>query len=187
MVDQTMAALTQLARLTVGAPPAQVMVGYLLANLDRVRFVSRIRPDMELAMSFGAHRRIEVPLVPWQGFLRGVPIPDPLLWIDTARQFGRASIAVRVSTDDGTLTELIRPQVDPEELKAQRQELESRMVGLRQEVDRTLDIYAEVRKLMQEPDGEHDPNLTQFYRIAHQQMEQLGEELSRLKERLQES
>jgi hypothetical protein len=185
-LDQLLAALAQLARLTVGAPPAQLMVGYLLGNAERVRFVSRIRSDAELAMSFGVHRRIEVPIVPWQGFIRGVPIPDPLLWVDAARPYRTAPIAVRVLTDDRTLTELLRTLLDPAEQRERRRDLEARIEQLRQEVDRTLDIYGELRRLMAEP-GEHDPNLPHFYRMAQQQMGQLGEELARLKERLEET
>jgi hypothetical protein len=163
------------------------MVGYLLGNVERVRFVSRIRPERELAMSFGAHRRIEVPLVPWQGFVRGVPIPDPLLWIEAARPYRTAPIDVRILTDDRTLTELLRAQLDPEDARERRRDLEERIGQLREEVDRTLDIYGEVRRLLAEPSGEHDPNLPEFYKLAQRQMGQLGEELARLKQRLDET
>lgn len=186
-VDETLAALDQLARLTVGAPPAHLMVGYLLGNVERVRFVSRLEGDVALGMSFGVHRRIEVPMMPWQGYVRGVPIPDPLLWIQAARMVGTSQIAIRVSTDDTQLTRILTPVLEQERQRSERGTLDREIRNLRQEVDRALDIYAEVKKLMDDPERREDSNLPRFMAMAQSQMEQLGAELSRLKARLEES
>jgi hypothetical protein len=186
-VDETLAALDQLARLTVGAPPAHLMVGYLLGNVERVRFVSRLEGDVALGMSFGVHRRIEVPMMPWQGYVRGVPIPDPLLWIQAARMVGTSQIAIRVSTDDTQLTRILTPVLEQERQRSERGTLDREIRNLRQEVDRALDIYAEVKKLMDDPQRREDSNLPRFMAMAQSQMEQLGAELSRLKARLEES
>jgi hypothetical protein len=186
-VDETLAALDHLARLTVAMPPAHLMAGYLLSNVERVRFVSRLEPEVPLGMTFGLHRRIEVPMMPWQGFVRGVPIPDPLLWIQAARGMGQAPIAIRVSTDDPQMTRLLAPILTVEQARSERSTLERQIRNLRQEVDRALDIYAEVKRLMDDPDRRDDPNLPRFMAMAQSQMEQLGAELSRLKARLEES
>jgi hypothetical protein len=186
-VDETLAALDQLARLTVGAPPAHLMVGYLLGNVERVRFVSRLEGDVALGMSFGVHRRIEVPMMPWQGYVRGVPIPDPLLWIQAARMVGTSQILIRVSTDDTQLTRILTPVLEQERQRSERGTLDREIRNLRQEVDRALDIYAEVKKLMDDPERREDSNLPRFMAMAQSQMEQLGAELSRLKARLEES
>lgn len=185
-MDERRLALAQLARLTQGVPPAHLMAGYLLAREDRVRFAANVPEGAELGMSFGIHRRLEVPLLPWQGVVRGVPVPDPLLWIEAAAMVGAASIWVRISTDDTQLTRLLATQVTSNQAVVDRRGLEHRIQGLREEVDRTLDIYGEVRRLMLTPEEnqETDPNLPQFLRLAQEQMQALGEELSRLKEQL---
>lgn len=186
LVDETLASLAQLARLTAGAPPAHLMAGYLLAHPERTRFVSHLDPEAPLAMTFGVHRRIEVPMMPWQGFIRGVPIPDPLLWIDSTRGEARDRIDVRVSTDDPVMTRLMAPLQARSRPREERAALERHMESLRTEVDRALDIYAEVKRLMQDPDHEADGDLPRFLSMAEGQMEQLGRELARLKARIEE-
>ncbi len=186
-MDEVLASLAQLARLTAGVPPAHLMAGYLLAQPDRTRFVSRLDPTAPLGMAFGIHRRIEVPMMPWQGFIRGVPIPDPLLWIDSVRGAPRDAIEVRVSTDDLALTNLLAPVYARTKPREERVAIERHIKNLRTEVDRALDIYAEVKRLMEDPDHEADRDLPRFLSMAEGQMEQLGRELSRLKARLDEN
>ena len=186
-MDEVLASLAQLARLTAGVPPAHLMAGYLLAQPDRTRFVSRLDPTAPLGMAFGIHRRIEVPMMPWQGFIRGVPIPDPLLWIDSVRGAPRDAIEVRVSTDDLALTNLLAPVYASTKPLEERVAIERHIKNLRTEVDRALDIYAEVKRLMEDPDHEADRDLPRFLSMAEGQMEQLGRELSRLKARLDEN
>lgn len=185
-MDEVVASLAQLARLTAGMPPAHFMAGYLLAEPARTRFVTHLDPEAPLAMTFGVHRRIEVPMMPWQGFIRGVPIPDPLLWIDSTRGGPRDRIDVRVSTDDPTLTRLLAPLQARRRPEEDRMAVERRMESLRTEVDRALDIYAEVKRLMQDPEHGEDLDLPRFLNIAEGQMEQLGRELARLKARIEE-
>jgi hypothetical protein len=184
-VEQTIAVLAQLARLMVAVPAAQLMIGYLLAVPERVQFVDRLEDGYEVGMAFGAHRRIEVPMIPWQGFVRGVPIPDPLLWLEAVRQVRPGVIAVRISTDDPVLTSRLRPLLAAVRARTERQEVEQRVQELRAEVDRTLDIYGEVRRLLNDQSGAHDPNLPVFLQMAQQQMQELSAELKRLKERLE--
>jgi hypothetical protein len=184
-VEQTIAVLAQLARVVLNAPVAQLMIGYLLANPERVQFVDRLEEGPEVGMAFGAHRRIEVPMVPWLGYVRGVPIPDPLVFLEAVRQIRPAVIAVRISTDDPVLTMRLRPLLAAQRARMERQEVEARIRELRDEVDRTLDIYGEVRRLLSDSASQHDPNLPAFLQMAQRQMQELGAELARLKEQLE--
>lgn len=184
-VEQTIAVLAQLARVLLNAPVAQLMIGYLLANPERVQFVDRLEEGSEVGMAFGAHRRIEVPMVPWLGYVRGVPIPDPLVFLEAVRQMRPGIIAVRISTDDPVLTMRLRPLLAAQRARTERQEVEARIRELREEVDRTLDIYGEVRRLLADSESQHDPNLPAFLHMAQRQMQELGAELARLKEQLE--
>ena len=183
-MDQTVRLLAHLARLTMGSPAAQLMIGYLMATPERIEWVDPGTEEGALGMSFAAHRRIEVPMVPWQGYVRGVPIPDPLLWLQATHDQRGARIRVKVSTDDGVLSEALSSLTKSSRIADQRREMEARMANLRAEVDRTLDIYAEVRRLISADDERKDPELPQFLKLAERQMQDLGEELSRLKEHL---
>jgi hypothetical protein len=183
-MDQTVRLLAHLARLTVASPASQLMIGYLLANPERVEWVEGPTDDAGLGMTFSAHRRIEVPGVPWQGFVRGVPIPDPLLWLQATEGQRGQRIRVKVATDDPILTQALAELTRPTRIRAQRREMEARMASLRAEVDRTLDIYAEVRRLMESEEAGRDPELPQFLKLAERQMQELGEELARLKARM---
>jgi hypothetical protein len=182
-MDSTVRVLTLLARLTVGSPAAQLMIGYLMASPERILFVDRLEREAEAGMVFAAHRRIEVPMVPWQGFVRGVPIPDPLLWLDAVRDVRPGQVMVRISSDDAAVQAALTPFLSRTRARLERRDMEERMRELREEVDRTLDLYGEMRRLMNE-ESAGDSNLPRFLEMARQQMQELGEELSRVKDRL---
>ncbi|MCY0898420.1 MAG: hypothetical protein OWU33_05700 [Firmicutes bacterium] len=174
--------LIYLARLTGQVAPLQIILGYLLSDPTRVRFVPSLDRDRELAMAISAHRRIELPMAPWQGYIRGVPVPDPVTWIQAARAI-RGEIAVRVSSDDPIVLQLLNPLLAPERERHERVLMEDRMQNLRQELDRALDLYNEVRHLM-EIDQERHQELEKFLSMAEREMQQMGQELAQLKQRM---
>ncbi|MDA8197980.1 MAG: hypothetical protein M0Z54_00935 [Thermaerobacter sp.] len=180
-MEETRQTLAHLARLTMPIPPAHLMVGYLLAHAERVRFTPTLDTDAPLAMAFGVHRRIEVPLVPWEGFARGVPIPDPLLWIEAARSETRSPLSIRVSTDDRLLGALLARHFERRQAGDVRRQREDQVQRLRQQVDQTLDIYAELKRLLADPDREAEGHLPEFLVMAEEQMAHLSQELTALK------
>lgn len=173
-----------LGRMAIQIPAVQVIVGYLLADPGRVRFVRAVREDHPLAMAISVHRRIEIPLVPWQGYIRGVPVPDPISWIQASRGLKGSEVAVRISTDDVTLVQLLTPLLAKESPEENRAAVEGRMNRLRTELDRVLDLYNEVRHLM-EVDQERQAELEKFLAMAESEMKTMGQELKTLKKRLQ--
>jgi predicted nucleic acid-binding Zn-ribbon protein len=58
-----------------------------------------------------------------------------------------------------------------------------RMQNLRQELDRALDLYNEVRHLM-EIDQERQQELEKFLSMAEAEMQNMGRELSQIKARM---
>ena len=176
--------LSHLARISVNAPAIQIAVGYLLAEPRRVRFVSQFGEGTGLGMAISAHRRIEIPLAPWQGFINGVPVPDPLLWIEAAATLPNGMVSVRISTDDVELMQRLSPMVAHDRERHERAEITERVQNLRQELDRALDLYNEVRHVM-EVDQERQVELTKFLGIAENEMHHLGQELKFLKGRME--
>ena len=178
--------LTYLGRLTSQIPAIQVIVGYLLAHPERIRFVQQVSEAGGLAMAISVHRRIEIPMAPWQGYVRGVPVPDPYLWIEAARGLSPGEVEVRISTDDPRLITLLEPLVRDDQQRAERVQIQDRVKHLRQEVDQVLDIYNELRHLMA-VDVDRQSELSQFLGMAEEEMHHLGHELNALKERLGET
>lgn len=176
--------LTHLARISIAAPAVQIAVGFLLANPNRVRFVSQIGDVPGLTMAISVHRRIEIPLAPWQGFINGVPVPDPLLWIEAASSKHNDVISIRISTDDLELVQRLAPMVVKDEERHRHSELTDRVKSLRQDLDRALDLYNEVRHVM-EVDQDRQTELTKFLGIAEQEMQGIGQELKSLRTRLE--
>lgn len=174
--------LIYLARLTGQVPALQMIVGYLLSDPSRVRFVASLDQSRQLAMVISAHRRIELPGAPWQGYIRGVPVPDPLAWIQAARSMG-GEIAIRLSSDDPAVVQLLNPLIAPDRDRHERMMMEDRMQNLRQELDRALDLYNEVRHLM-EIDHERHQELEKFLSMAEAEMQNMGRELTHLKQRI---
>jgi hypothetical protein len=183
MREQIEHLLMYLGRTTTNLPAVQVIVGYLLSDPGRVRLVPRLEPGAELAMVVSAHRRIEVPVLPWQGFVRGVPVPDPITWIHVARSI-TGPIEVRVLSDDPILVQMLAPLVAPVIRERERMEVQERMQSLRNELDRALDLYNEVRHIM-EVDHERHQELEKFLGMAEAEMQKMGQELKRLKARME--
>lgn len=182
MREQIDKLLIYLGRLTGQVPVLQVIVGYLMADPSRVRFVDSLDHNRQLAMVLSVHRRIELPMAPWQGYIRGVPVPDALTWIQAARGIG-GEIAVRVSSDDPLVRQMLNPLVAPERNRQEKLVMTERMQSLRVELDRTLDLYNEVRQLM-EIDQERHQELEKFLTMAESEMQHMGRELSHIKERM---
>lgn len=177
--------LAYLARVTAQVSPAQFALGWLFANADRVQFTDRTQVERGLAMTFGVHRRIEIPMVPWVGYIRGVPVPDPVIWVQAAKEWGRQPVVVRVATDDHRLAGLLAPLVKQYRGTWERGELEQHIQQLRGEVDRALDLYNEIRHIM-EVEPERHAELAAFLEIAQRDMQHLGQRLRLLKERLEQ-
>jgi chromosome segregation ATPase len=78
------------------------------------------------------------------------------------------------------LNQILKDEKDQE----YRQQLKERMDGVRQELDRALDLYNEVRHVM-EVDQERQVELTKFLGIAENEMHHLGQELKFLKGRME--
>ncbi len=183
MNEGTEKILIYLGRISSNIPAIQVIVGHLLAHPERARFVQQVSEAGALAMTISAHRRIEIPIAPWQGYIRGVPVPDPYTWIEAARGLGVNQIEIRVSTDDPRLLMMLEPWVRDDQQKLERTQIQDRVTHLRQEVDQVLDIYNELRHLMA-VDADRQTELSQFLGMAEGEMQNLGHELNRLKERL---
>ena len=177
--------LVYIGRVTGQVPVLQVIIGYLLSDPSRVRFVDTLDANRQLGMVLSIHRRIELPMAPWQGYIKSVPVPDALTWIQAARAMG-GEIAVRLSSDDPVLLQRLTPLVAPERARHERVVMADRMQNLRQELDRALDLYNEVRHLM-EIDQERQAELEKFLAMAEAEMQNMGRELSQIKERMQES
>lgn len=176
--------LTHLARISISAPSVQIAVGFLLANPSRVRFVSQIGEGPGLAMAISVHRRIEIPLAPWQGFINGVPVPDPILWMEAAMGKDGQVITVRISTDDFELIQRLTPLVTKDAERHRRAELSDRVQNLRHDLDQALDLYNEVRHVMEVDQDRHE-ELSKFLGIAEQEMQGIGQELKFLRSRLE--
>lgn len=184
MGSETQRVLVYVGRIAHQTPSIQTIIGYLLADPGRTHFVYHIKEDYPLAMALSIHRRIEIPLAPWQGFIRGVPVPDPLTWIQAAQDFKGQPVMVRISTDDPVLLQLLNTLLKDEKRAEYRSQLLERMDGVRQELDHALDLYNEVRHIM-EVDRDRQPELIKFLAMAENQMQGMGRELKALKAHLE--
>ncbi|SMC02772.1 hypothetical protein SAMN00768000_0758 [Sulfobacillus thermosulfidooxidans DSM 9293] len=176
--------LVYIGRIAQQNPLIQTIIGYLMADPSRTRFVYQLKDEYALSMTMSIHRRIEIPLAPWQGFIRGVPVPDPLTWIQAAQDFKGQPIMVRLSTDDPVLLQLLNTLLKDEKAQEYRNQLLDRMESVRKELDRALDLYNEVRHIM-EIDHERQPELIKFLAMAEDQMQGMGQELKTLKAHLE--
>ncbi|HBQ93845.1 MAG: hypothetical protein M1493_09030 [Firmicutes bacterium] len=184
MATDNQKALVYIGRIAQQNPSIQTVVGYLMADPGRMRLVYHLKDDFTLAMGLSIHRRIEIPLAPWQGFIRGVPVPDPLTWIQAAQSYRGQPVMVRISTDDPVLLQLLNGLLKEEKEAEYRQQLLARMDGVRQELDRALDLYNEVRHIM-EVDRDRQPELVKFLTMAESQMQGMGKELKAMKAHLE--
>jgi hypothetical protein len=186
MSDGYQKILTYIGRVMHQHPAMQTAIGYLLADPARVRFVRHGAQTHELAMLLAIYRRIEIPGPSWQGWIRSVPVPDPLAWINAAAPLRAHPIVLKVSTDDPLLVRLLQPLVEKEAQVEARTQINERMQVVRDELDHALDLYNEVRHIM-EVDRDRQPELEQFLVMAQKQMQGMGQELQTLKDHLQQA
>lgn len=174
--------LSYLTRVTTGSASLQLALGYLIGNKNRVTFVKNLETAV-VGMIISVHRRIEVPTVPWQGVIADTTVADPLTWILTVSEhYSATNIAVRIATDDMALVQKLEPLLQSEVAASERRWTLEKMGKIREELDSTLDLYNEMRNLL-EVDQSRSHELEKFLQLAETQMKSLGEGLKELKTR----
>lgn len=176
-----------LQRLSIAAYPDAMLVylcGLLMGAVHRVHFV-RDLTGAPIAVQINMGRARVWPTPPWQASVGGMDFPDPLT---LASALARRSepICVKASFDGAEEDEEFqRVLVDSyADVVAGRTagvvQAESRMEDLRSRIDRALDIYNEVRRLMEEGDEARRAELAVFQKMAQEELQACTRELRAL-------
>ncbi|QZA32213.1 hypothetical protein [Hydrogenibacillus sp. N12] len=148
-------------------PGRLALLSFLAGRLERVRLMRSLEFS-DIGVKLSTRRSGLWPRVLYEGFIRGVPIPDPILFI-AAMVDDDAPIDVVLDFDGVEEAEWYArvayrdardPRLDPERAK----------VELRAAIDRALDIYQAARE-------QFDPS---FVEMARRDIERLSAELRSL-------
>lgn len=170
-----------------GALPAPVvfLVGFLAGRIGRVHFAQDVTGAPN-SLILRSQERILWPGMPFAAHLHGVAVADPVMlvmglapsediWVslefEGARNAPWYQAVAWPSYQEGAL-----------EVGTKRPAHEARADELRAEVDRALDIYGEVLRMMERDDPARRQELAFYLSLAQQQVQELSRELSRLEQ-----
>ena len=163
-------------------PELTFLLGFLAGNLRRVHFVRTVE-GAPIAISLSASRRTLWPGSIFEATLHHVPVPMPGALVSALAETAEP-ICVHVTLDDPVDGAWIEPLLVDSYADVQGEDphatLQSRMVGLRNQIDQQLDIYRECRRLLTEGAGEDESRLQFFLGLAQTEIEGLGRQLSGL-------
>lgn len=181
---EKMIALMNLSRMLPQHPGLMMLVGFLAARLDRLYFVAAVDDADPAAVRVALatpHARI------WTGrwfraWVGTAEVSDPVLLISVlAERDTDIYLALDIGPRPAWLEAVLAP-VEPVAPTSPREHLEE----LRERVDRALDIYNECRRQLEQGDPQRREELEFFLDLARREVEELGQELQRLKEALPE-
>lgn len=166
-------------------PAFTYLMGFLAGAVDRVHFLKDLT-GAEIAITVSISSRAIWPHEPFKAFVRGVAMPNPYILVRSIWD-DPAPICVSLDFDHADETpwyqEVLLPSVayvkDAE--KAHMEESDR----LRQEMDRTLDIYRECKTLMKETSPERERELAFYMHLAEERLKTLSRELEELNQQMQ--
>ena len=156
------------------------LIGFLVGQIDRVNFV-RDLSDAEIAIRLSARQTAIWPRDPFKATVRGVNMPNTYTLV-RAICSESTPICVSLDFDHAEETpwyqEVLLPSASyaKDAVTAAQEESEA----LWKEMDRTLDVYRECRRLLKEQSPERRRELEFYMRTAEAEMKKISRELEEL-------
>lgn len=167
--------------LMVGQNPyLAFLIGFLSGQVDRVNFVADLK-DAEIAVKLSARQLGLWPQDPFKATVRGVSMPNPYTLV---RSIISEPTPICVSLDFDHVDEtpwyqdVVLPSVSYAKDADEAHHAESE--ALWKEIDHTLDVYRECRKLLNDQSPERRRELTFHMRTAEAEMKKLSREMEEL-------
>ncbi|QUL98420.1 MAG: hypothetical protein IMF26_10480 [Candidatus Fermentithermobacillus carboniphilus] len=168
------------------SPMFAYLMGYLAGQVDRVNFVDDLT-GADIAVKISIRRTAVWPHEPFKAFVRGVAMPNPFTLVRSVNQ-ENTPICVSLDFDHAEETpwyqEVVLPNVSyvTNAIEAAREESEA----LRQEMDRTLDIYRECKNMLKDSSPERQKELGFYMKLAEQQLKSLSQQLEELNKKMRQ-
>ncbi|HHY47249.1 MAG TPA: hypothetical protein GX506_08145 [Firmicutes bacterium] len=178
--EKKIEALNNFTGMVANIPALTYLMGYLVGQVDRVYFVKDLR-SAEIAVRISQDRLTVWPAEPFHAIVSGVIIPNPVSFA-TAVNNMKEPICVSLNFANAENTpwyqEVLLPDVSY--VKGVEEATEDKARELRLEIDRTLDIYRECKKLMETDTGERRKELDYYLTIAQNQLKELNRQLEQV-------
>lgn len=178
---EKMIALMNLSRMLPQHPALMMLLGFLAARLERLHFV----PVLDDADPTGTRVLLTTTQARiWTGrwfraWLGTTEIPDPLVLMSAlAERDADIYLAIDIRPRPDWLEAVLAPARAEEQ-----QDSRGRLDELRERIDRALDIYNECRRQLSDGDGQRQRELEFLLELARREVEELGREIGRLKDR----
>jgi len=167
-------------------PMFAYLMGYLAGQVDRVNFVKDLT-EADIAVKISVRRTAVWPYEPFKATVRGVSMPNPFTLVRSVSE-ENTPICVSLDFDRAEETpwyqEVVLPNVSyVKDAQAAAQEESD---ALRQEMDRTLDIYRECKSMLKESSPERQKELSFYMSIAEDQLKKLSQQLEELNNKMKQ-
>lgn len=176
-LNQKHEVLLRLGQVLPGQADLIYLLGFLAARLDHVHFV-RDLAGAPVALRFAAGRRRVWPSLPFQGVIRGVPVPGPGMVVSALLE-SNEDVFVRIDADEiaesSWYSEIVRPSY--EAVAGGGDRLAERASHLRRRIDETLDVYRVCREVLQSGDPDRVAEVRVFLSMAEREIQSLSRQL----------
>ncbi|HVB09643.1 MAG TPA: hypothetical protein VNM16_04680 [Bacillota bacterium] len=168
--------LVHLGMVMPANPEVAYLIGFLAGRLERVHIVEDLE-GAPVAIRFAAGRRRLWPGVPFQGVIRGVPVPSPAMVVSALLESAE-DICVRIDAEEVMASPDFADVVEPSfEALAEPERPAERAARLRARIDQTLDVYRACREALAEGDAERAAEVRVFLGMAEREIQALSRQL----------
>ncbi|HHY98013.1 MAG TPA: hypothetical protein GX509_04660 [Firmicutes bacterium] len=178
--EKKIEALNNFTAMVANNPALTYLMGYLTGQVDRVHFVKDLT-SAEIAVRISQDRLTVWPAEPFRATVSGLIVLNPLSFAASVSNM-KDPICVSLNFENSEnapwYQEVLLPDVSY--VKGAEEAAEDKAKELRSEMDRTLDIYRECKRLLESDTGERRKELDYYLTVAQNQLRELNRQLEQV-------
>ncbi|NPV53270.1 MAG: hypothetical protein HPY71_07085 [Firmicutes bacterium] len=178
--EKKIEALGNFTAMVANNPALTYLMGYLTGQVDRVHFV-RDLGSAKIAVRISQGRVTVWPAEPFRATVSGLIILNPISFAAAVANM-EDPICVSLSFEDLENTpwyqEVLLPDVSY--VKNAEEAAEDKVKELRSEMDMTLDMYRECKRLLEKDTGDRRKELDYYLTVAQNQLRELNRQLEQV-------
>jgi hypothetical protein len=180
--EDKLQALFHFANKVADDPQKIMLLGFLTGRVEKVHFVEKL-DEAPTQIFISARRFPVVPAKDFEATVNGVQLATPIHIIRALAEI-YPEIALKLdfngAAEAAWFQRVLVPSLHAEETEATT--VEQRIEELKKRVDDTLDLYNEIRRVMETGSGSEEEQLEFFLTRAKNEMQALSAQLGRLRE-----
>ncbi len=184
--EKKLEVLYKFSLVVIKNPLLSYLMGFLAGQVDRVHFVNDLT-GAEISLQLCVRSLALWPTEPFRATTGGISMPNPISFVQAVSK-SRSQICVRLDFDNAEnaewYQEVLLPNVSY--VKNAAEAAEEEIFKLKQEMNRSLDIYRECKNMLNDSVPDKQEEIKFYIKLAEQQLKKLSYRLETLNTKIKQ-